>query len=92
MLELMGFLDISPTIIIDCNNYVMSGIFLHRNLRFPTVKKTKSLVCKIVGNNFDLSEHANKMQKTIIENIFITLHSVLLSSSLLNVQDIQQKF
>ena len=54
MLELMGSLDISPKIIIDCNNYVMSGIFLHRNLRFPTVNQTKSLICKIVGNNFDL--------------------------------------
>jgi len=47
---------------------------------------------EMFGNNFDLSEHTNEKQKTTIENIFIILHSVLLCSSLTNVQNLQQKF
>ena len=79
MLELMAFLDVSPKVVIDCNNYVISGIFLHRNLRFPTVGMTKSLVCKIVGNNFDLivQNFPNLEELTYVSQDFIQIEQNL---------------
>lgn len=79
MLEIMGLLDISPKTIIDCNNYVISGIFLHRNLRFPTVINTKTLICKIVGNNFDLivQNFPNLEELTYISQDFIQIEQNL---------------
>ena len=81
ILELLHHLDISPKIIIDCNNYVMSGLFLHRNLRFPQVNKTKSLICKIVGNNFDaiVQNFPNLEELTYISQDFIQIEQNLKS-------------
>ena len=72
MIELFRELDFPPKVVIDCSFYHLSGLFTSN---FPKVLKTKQLVCKLVGNNFDfiVKHFTNLEQLTYISQHFIQI-------------------